>query len=411
MFKIFSKKLLVILLILISSFIIGLRTSIGFFYLFFWFLSAVLSLGLIWVTLEYFGAGLSFARNTPNRIQEGDILEIETAITNNGFMPLFNFVLGDYLGCASYQGKQESVLIDYLGRRVSFKVKYGCPCPNRGRYAIGPITAYFFDPFGLFFFRKTFPVYSELYVYPKTFSIKKFPVLAKGILPWFGIETTHTSGDEDEFFGVREYKQGDPISRIHWFSSARKNTLMVKQFQRQSYFRATVIFNLEEDKNFGEGKERVAEYIIRIAASVARHLVSRNVSVELLAHTREAVHIPFNRGAEHLDDIMKFLAVAKPESKVTLGEVFQEYARYIPDNSCLIIIMLEKDWQHLPQMLPLAKRNISLVPLILMSSTFRYSFEKKAVLEDAKQKISQVFNFKPIIFSRGDDLEEIFLKY
>ncbi len=75
------------------------------------------------------------------------------------------------------------------------------------------------------------------------------------------------------------------------------------------------------------------------------------------------------------------------------------------------IEMLDKDWEQLPKMLPLGKRNIFLIPLILLSSSFMYAFDKHAVLIDAKQKISQVVNFKPIIFSKGDNLERIFLEY
>lgn len=351
-------------------------------------------------------------RRTVSKVEEDDILEIETEIKHNGFLPLFNFVLEDYLSCASSldSERQRWILLDYLGAKSFLNLKYHCLCPQRGKYEIGPFVVYFFDPCGLFFLKRTYYVYSELYVYPRTFTIRRFPPLAKGILPWFGIETTRASGDEDEFYGVREYKEGDPIKRIHWISTARKNRLIVKQFQRQSFFRATIIFNLGKYKNFGEGKERVAEYIIKIAASLAKYLIERDVSLEIIAHVGEAVHIPFNKGTEHLGNILKFLAVAQAESKVGLSEIFEEFSRRIPNDSNLIVIMLDKDWEYLPNILLLEKRNVSLIPLILISSTFRYSFKKQEVIKDIEIKSSQVFNLNPILFSRGDNLEECFLK-
>jgi len=410
MFRIFSKKLILILIITVANLVIGINTGISFFYLFFIFLATVFAVGLAWVTGEYFGANLCLERNIIAKIEEDDTLEIEAIIKNKSFFPVFNLSLEDSLDCASISEKHKFIFIDCLGAKSTLSIKYRCLCLKRGKYTVGSFVVYFFDPFGLFFFKKTFRVYSDVYVYPKTFRIKKFPALAKGILPWFGIETTWVSGDEDEFFGVREYKQGDPIKMIHWFSSARKNSLMVKQFQRQSYFRATIIFNLEKSKNFGEGKESIAEYIIKIAASVVKYLLSQNVSVEVIAHTQELVHIPFNKGGEHFDNIMKFFTIAQAESKVSINEIFQEYSPYITDDSSLIVIMLDKDWEYLSEMLALRKRNVSLVPLILLSSTFISSFEKEDAISDAKQKVSQVFNFNPIIFSRGDRLEEPFLK-
>lgn len=410
MFKLYLKKWIFLFIIIIFNLIIGLKTYIGFFHFFFWFLIFTVVASLLWVLAECLLARLYLVRKVISKVVEDDILEIETTIKNNSFLPLFNFILEDQLSCTIPEEKQKWILSEYLGARSSLKIKYNCLCYKRGRYRIGPFIVYFFDPFNLFFSRRTYYVYSELYVYPKTFNIQKFPLLRKGILPWFGIETTRVSGDEDEFFGVREYKEGDPIKRIHWISTARKNRLIVKEFQRQSFFRATIIFNLEKDKNFGEGKERVAEYIIKIAASVAKYLVERDVSLEIIAHVGEIVHIAFNKGSEHLEDIFKFLTVAQAESRVSLGEIFEEFSCYIPSESNLIVIMLDQDWEYLPAILSSQKVNISLIPLILISTTFLYPFEEQRITKETKIKLSQLLNLNPKFFSRGENLAEVFLK-
>jgi uncharacterized protein (DUF58 family) len=410
MLKEHLKKWVFLLVIMLSALIIGLKVYAGFYHLFFWFLVSIVVMNLVWIAIQYFSTRLHLVRTIINRVQEDETLEVETLIRNDGLLPAFNLVLEDNLSCAKGQEKKKSLLIEYLGAGPFLKKRYNCACPVRGRYKIGPLAVYFFDPLGLFFLKRRYQVYSELYVYPRTFSIKKFPDLIKGVPPWFGLETSRVSGDEDEFFGIREYKEGDPIKKIHWISTARKNQLIVKQFQRQTFFRATIVFNLEKDKNFGEGKERIAEYIIKIAASVAKYLIEKDISLELIANTGEMVHIPFNRGPEHLGDIFKFLALAQAESRVSLGEIFEEYSRGIPNDTTLIVIMPDTDWRYLPMMLPLEKRNISLVPLILISSTFLYPFQKQEVLKYTKIKLSKLFNFTPILFSRGDNLEEIFLK-
>jgi len=411
MLKTLIKKWVFLFLIIIFSFIIGLRTSISFFYFFFWFLISTIGVSLVWITLQFIGTGLNLSRKVISKIEEDDILEVETLIKNNGILPAFNFVLEERLSCAIAEEREKRILLEYLGTRFPLNLKYSCRCPQRGRYTLGPLVVYFFDPLGLFFLKRTYPLYSELYVYPKAFKIKKFPPLVKGVLPWFGIGTKRVSGDEDEFYGTREYKDGDPIKRIHWLSTARKNRLIVKEFQCQSFSRATIMFNLEKDKNFGEGKEKVAEYTIKIAASVAKYLMERDVSLEIIAHTDKIVHFPFNKGAEHLEDIFKFLAVAQTESDLNLGEIFEEFSRYIPDNSNLVVIMTDRDWEYLPAILALEKRDICLIPLILISSTFLYSGDKKGVINYVKIKLSRAFNLNPILFSRGDNLEEVFLKY
>ena len=410
MFKAYLKKWVFLFILILANLIIGLKVSIGFFHFFFWLLVSIVVINLSWLVIEYFGTRLYLARKIINRVQEDEVLEIEALIKNDGFLPVFNLALEDNLSCAKDQEKKSLFLIEFLRVGSSFKKRYGCLCPARGKYRVGPFVVYFFDPLALFFLRRAYYIYSETYVYPRTFSIKKFPNLTKGIPPWFGLETSRVSADEDEFFGVREYKDGDPIKKIHWLSTMRKNQLIVKQFQHQAFSRAAVVFNLEKDKNFGEGKERVAEYIIKIAASVAKYLIGKDISLEIIANTGQMVRIPSNKGAEHLEDILKFLSSAQAESRVSLGEILQGLSRSIPNDTTLIVIMLDKDWQHLLAMLPLEKRNISLIPLILVSSTFLYSFEKQEVLKQTKIKLSKMFNFTPMLFSRGDNLEEAILK-
>jgi uncharacterized protein (DUF58 family) len=401
-------KWVFLLVIMDLSLIMGLRTSIQPFFFFFWFLVCTVLISLAWVALEYAALDLALARESAGKAEEDDNLPIEARVRNNGPLPVFNLVVVDRLPCAGPPQFRKALLVDFLPAAASINLHYGCPCPKRGRYRLGPFEAYLFDPLGLVFLKKNFKVYSDLYVYPKTFNIQKFPPLRKGVLPWFGIESARSISDEDEFYGVREYRGGDPIKKIHWFSTARNNKLIVRQFQRQVFFRATIMFNLERDKNFGEGKDTVAENIIKLAASVAKYLVDNDVAVEIIAHTEETVHIPFNKGLQHLENVFKFLSIAQPESRVGLGEIFEDFSHYIPDDSTLIVIMLDKDWEYLPAMLPLGKRNVSLIPLILLSSTFMYSFDKREVIQDVKIKLTQAFNFTPMVFSRGDVFEESF---
>ena len=350
------------------------------------------------------------AREIAAKVEEDDTLEIETAIRNNGFVPIVNCVLEDYLSCEISQQRKKGFLLEYLGPKAKLNLKYRCQCPRRGRYEIGPFSLYFFDPLSLFFFKKTIFLYSELYVYPRTFHISKFPPLVKGTTPWFGIETSHVSGDEHEFYGIKEYKPGDPIKRIHWLSTARKNKLIVKQFQQQSFFRVSIIFNLNKDKNFGEGKECAAEYIIKIAASVAKYLIERNVSVEIISHIGEIAHVPFNKGEEHLEDILRVLTIAQAESGISTGELFQEFSGCISNDSSLIVIMLDQDFEFLPAMLSLKARNVSLIPLILIASSFLHPSEEQKIIEFPEIKLPQEFDFAPIFLSCGENLEHVFIK-
>lgn len=403
-----NKRSFLLLVFILLTLVISLRTYIpaGFFLFYFFLIFAILD--FFYLLVFYKALNLSITRKIPSLIDEDNVINFEIVVLNKGKLVISNLIIKDHYPFEEGTDAVKTMLIDYLPLGSTVRIRLKTVSFKRGKYNIGPVFVYLYDFFGLYAFKKILPVYSEIYVYPKTFLIKNLPELNRGVSPWFGIESSRTSGEFDEYFGIREYKPGDPMKNIHWLSTVRNNKLIVKQYQHQSYFRVTLIFNLEPGRNFGEGRESVIEYMIKIAASVIKYLLERNISVEIISHSKEFVYIPFNKGKEYLEDIMKFLAIAVPESKVSLGEIFQDYSSYISDNSSLICIMLDKDWAYLPYMLPLCKRNVLLVPIILMSHTFIQSFEKKDMLVDAKEKIAQVFNIKPIIVSKGDNLAELF---
>ncbi len=392
------------------SLFMSLKTSFATFCLLFWALLSILTVSFIWLVLAYFGKRLDLNRKIALKIEEDDYLDITLEINSKSFLPIFDVLLEDYLSCARPEERKKFIPIDFLKSGSEIRLVYRCFCPQRGRYDLGPITAYFFDPLGMFYFKKTYPVYSELYIYPQTFRIRKFPFLNKGVSPWLGVETSRVSGDEDEFYGVREYKAGDPIKKIHWMASARHQQLIVKEFQRQTFLRATIMFNLEKDDNFGEGKESVAEYSIKIVASIAKYLINLGVSVEIISHAGEVVHIPFNKGADHLDEVFKFLTLAQAESRITLLELFETFQRNIMEDSSLIIVTTDKNKAFLPAMLSLGTRNVSLVPVFIISSTFLQDASGPRGIKDSVINVSEKIKLDPIYISRGDNLEEKFEK-
>ena len=409
--ELFVKKWVFLGSIVLVNLFIGLKTGIGFFYFASLFLVLVVLLDCLWLFISYFTATLDIKHRITNRAEEGQIIKAEVTVRNKGFLPLRNLVLEDNLTCEAEGKRLKRVGLAYVPAESLVTISYECECYKRGRYNIGPQAVYFFDPLNLFFLKQVFGSSSELYVYPKIFRIQKFPLLTKGTVPWFGIDTSHVSGDDDEFFGTREYRPGDPVKRIHWFSSARQNKLIVKQYQRQSFFRATLLFTLNRNENFGEGKEKVEEYIVKIAASLAKYLLGKGCALEIIAHTGEAVHIPSNKGGEHLEGILRFLAMARAESTVTMIELLEGFSRFIPNDSNLIVIALDTEWESLLRTIPLRTRNISVIPLILLSSTFLYSFGTAKFLKDVKIKLFSTLKLNPLFFLKGENPEEAFIKY
>jgi uncharacterized protein (DUF58 family) len=408
MYKRFLEKWILLGFLIVFSFFMSLKTSFVSFRLLFWVLLTSTSLGFLWLFFGYITSGLSLERRAIKRIDEDEFLEITLTIRHRGIFPLFDLTLQDEAACTFPEEKEQIIMLERLDAGSSKDLSYLCFCYRRGRYEIGPVTVYFFDPLGLFYLRKTYPLFSELYVYPRRFTIRKFPSLNKGPSPWFNIETCRVSGDDDEVYGVREYRRGDPLKRVHWMATARKRQLIVKEFQRQSFFRATILFDLEKEQNVGLGKECVAEYMIKIVASIATYLTKMGVSLEIVAHAGELVHIPFNRGGDHLESILKFLTIAQAESMISLGELYESCEPFLSQDSSLIVIMTDRDKAALPQMFSMGGKNVALVPVVLLASTFMQNEKVRMSSRDYDLGISDSARLNPIYIACGDTMEDKF---
>ena len=138
------------------------------------------------------------------------------------------------------------------------------------------------DPLGFFQGRRSFPDAEVALVLPR------FRSLA-------GRRQTHEleasvaaprSGSGNELFGIREYRRGDSLRRIHWRSSARHGELVVREYEPPG-LRMLGIF-----VDPSPPSADVADQIARIAASEAWDCISEGGRVVLWAPGREPSHSP-----------------------------------------------------------------------------------------------------------------------
>ena len=410
-FKI-SPKIIFFLLVEVFLFLLlGFRTGLDIFYFFFIFLAVVLVFDLLFFSISFFaGKSIKITRKAPEKIIEDDTLSVELTVVNQGFSPLTNILLEDFAGCAADE-RQRKFFIDVFKPQQELTLTYECLCDLRGCYFLGPVKTIFSDFLGFFSFEIIWDVKKKIYVYPRIFKIKQLPILVKGKLPWFGVETISESGDDQEFFGIREYMPGDPMKRIHWLSTARKQTLIVKEFERISFYQVFLMFVLNEKDNIGYRKENVCEYIIKIAASLVKYFIDKDVCLEIMAHTGELTYFPLNKGSDFLEEIFKFFAAAKAESQMSIAEMVQENSKFIAPNSTVLVLLTEKSLPSLSELAALNVHNVSIVAFVMLSSTFTRHPPQEDEIKGAKQGwFSQLskLNIKTLFFSKGDDLAEVF---
>lgn len=103
---------------------------------------------------------------------------------------------------------------------------------ERGEYFFGNLNIYVCSPFRLISKRYKFNKDQMVPTYPSYIQLRKYDLIAfSNNLFQYGVKKIRRIGHTMEFEQIKEYVPGDDIRTLNWKSTAKKNSLMVNQFQ------------------------------------------------------------------------------------------------------------------------------------------------------------------------------------
>lgn len=191
-------------------------------------------------------------------------IEIGVELVNRGKRDSYAVTVDDAVDTVDLTSKD--VLFSRVPRSSSVKSKYELFPERRGRLLLGPLTMLTRFPFGLFTARTTIKSIDELVVSP-----------ALGTMTEAWRQSTGRASDssrnlrpsidrlQEEFHGLRDYREGDNLRHIHWLSTARRGQPVVREFETLSS-RDVVLFVDPRSAADGDDDE-FAELAISFAAT------------------------------------------------------------------------------------------------------------------------------------------------
>jgi len=156
------------------------------------------------------------------------------------------------------------------------------PTAHRGIIPIGPVRTVRADPIGLLRREVVWAGGLDLYVHPRTVTL---PSTSTGFIKDLeGSSTTDLTPSDMAFHALREYMPGDERRNIHWKSTAKTGSFMVRQYEETRRSHLMVALSLaaadyESDDDF--------ELAVGVAASLGIRAIrdARTVSVVASAVT------------------------------------------------------------------------------------------------------------------------------
>jgi len=171
-----------------------------------------------------------------------------------------------------------------LSRGASFRHEFLVPTSHRGVLAIGPVRTVRADPVGLVRRELVWTDARELFIHPRTIGI---PSTSTGFVRDLeGNPTRDLSNSDVSFHALREYVPGDERRYIHWKSTAKTGTYMVRQFEETRRSHLVVALSLAT-ANYATEEE--FEMAVSVAGSLGARAIrdARNVAVVVSEKTPE----------------------------------------------------------------------------------------------------------------------------
>ena len=308
----------------------------------------------------------------------------------------------------------ESIPVDIRNRSIQKYVislpprgKYQLTYPiyplKRGFYLIGPTSISVGDVLGVTSAAEaTFPP-QPFIVYPKIITLENLGLPSRSP---FG-QLHHKDPiyeDPSRILGKRAYKNGDPLKRIDWKSTAATGNLQVKMFEPSITLETLFVLDLNSESYDISKRMEATELAIISTASIANWCNRQKMSVGLLSNGLDPLNpssklqlpIAAQRGDAHMMQILE--ALAKIEINHTDASINATIAEAMVMSAwgSTLVIITGVYHQNLLQQIIQAKQSGLNVVLLLIGHTSNHL----AAETEARQ-----FGFRCYYIPKQPDLE------
>jgi uncharacterized protein (DUF58 family) len=227
-------------------------------------------------------------------LEIGERVSVRVVVRNTSSLPVPWVLIEDALPGGStakrfpkLEVKGQRVAIESLAPGGEAVLQYTIVCLVRGFHAVGPVVLETGDLFGL---HRRFRVLAEpkyVLVYPRVVALTGYDLVSRR--PIGDVRMTHRLfEDPTRIAGVREYQQGDPLSRVHWKATARTGALHSKVLEPSTLSGITVLLDFHLAGYPQRGEPIRSELAVTVAVSLIHAVYLLGQQTGLVTNARDA---------------------------------------------------------------------------------------------------------------------------
>jgi len=368
-------------ILIILNLIAGALSGRTFFFSLSYALGAVLIGAFIWSWNAVNGLGIARITHA-RRAQVGQPLNELFRVRNTGILPKLWLEIRDH---SSLPFHNASHVVPSLFPRRQYQWETSTICTQRGEFTLGPMTIVSGDPFGLFQFPRQFPAQTKIIVYPPTVRIHRF---ATPIGTLSGGEAVRRRAHyvTTNAAGIRDYQPGDSFNRIHWRSTARRDRLLVKEFELDPLADVWIFLDLSRESLVTRPQMHnsvaslgtfpvhlppsTEEYGITIAASLAQYFIDKGRALGFATYSPHREIVQPDRSPRQLTRILEILAVAHSDSDLSLQQLLALEAGHLGRGTTAVIVTASQDELWIAEAHTLVRQGIRVIAVVIDAYSF-----------------------------------------
>jgi uncharacterized protein (DUF58 family) len=349
---------------------------------------SVLVVGVSWLWSRVSLRGIEFKRYARSlRASVGDVFEERFEVKNESRLTCLWLEVDNQSQIPNASGSR---ILTRIGGRQERSYLARTWLTLRGSFFLGPTVLTSGDPFGLFRTHKRLLAGESLVVMPMIVDLSSF-LSPPGLLPGGRVIRRKSLDVTPHASGVREYIPGDPMKRIHWPTTVRRQQLMVKEFDQDPQAEVWLFLDAQAavhvEKEYRPPDESpddwlfnkkpafklppsTLEYSISIAASLAHYFIRQKRAVGLAVAGQVQTIIPAERSWRQEDKILEVLAFLQATGELPIGSLVSAQAQQLPQGSSAILITPTVQPELRLAVDGLQTRELRSVVILLMADSF-----------------------------------------
>lgn len=333
-----GKALIIVILALLFA---GLNTRSNLMHLFNTFLVS------IWLLSPFLAKknlkNLKLKMSTPTEVFMNETFSVNILFCNTGHTDKYSLLLNH---------KKKEIFIPHIFPFSESITSYEMQWETRGILEWKDIELSTVYPFDFFHYSTRFNVNHQLYVLPSILKIENVPYFSYHAHT-NQTQVTNNKISRDEFSMLREYVQGDNPRNIDWKATAKKNSLIVKEYVDLEPIESSFILTFSIENDISTQTMQCFEKLITLVASLASN-INKKGTLPYFAVGKKV--IKSNVKTIPMVEILRLLAIAKisnatfiaPINKysniyIITNKATSEIKKYLKNTSNVILIYPDKE--------------------------------------------------------------------